>query len=362
MEIKFYLKMLQRRWWVVVITILVALNVALISAYFTKPIYKTSVRFSISPSATEMATGQETLDSLGTLDSRTIVQTFAEFLNSDRIYDETVKSMNLDPASLNDYTRTTVVLPDANILELTMQGYDPKLVALLANNTGLNAITHIKQLYKVYDINVLDPALVPTIPISPKPLQDAGVAALLGLVIGAALAISSEQIRLPLESYRQRASLDPVSMVLNHRYFVSRIDELIASNPSEAVSVGLVRLNNLRDLIDIMPQNVVQQLMRQVAATLLKELRGSDLVGRWNETTFSLLLPSTNETAAQRTMERIRLALDKPVTLENYGETIELDPCVSVSSYHAGDTTADVTERAEALLAPRRAPIEKTPR
>jgi hypothetical protein len=69
---------------------------------------------------------------------------------------------------------------------------------------------------------VLDPALVPTIPIH-RTLQDAGVAALLGLVIGAAAGYSSEQIRLPLESYRQRASLDPVSIVLNHRYFVSRI-------------------------------------------------------------------------------------------------------------------------------------------
>jgi hypothetical protein len=52
-------------------------------------------------------------------------------------------------------------------------------------------------------------------------------------------------------------------------------------------------------------------------------------------------------------------ALEQPVTLENYGETIELDPCVSVSSYHAGDTTADVTERAEALLAPAELPSKK---
>jgi len=347
MEIKFYLKMLQRRWWIVGLTVILAVNVALITAYLTKPVYHSSAVFTVSPSTELGTTGQETLNSLDTLDKPSINQTYAEVLNSQRVYEETLKSMNLRVENMTSYTRSAVVLPSANVLELTVEGSDPKLVALLANNLGQNAIAHIKQIYTAYNIIVLDPALVPSIPISPQPVRDAGVACLLGLVIGAALAIASEQIRVPLDSYRLRASLDPISLVFTRRYINHRIDELLSQNQIDETSLGLIRLNGLRDLIDTLPQSIIQQLMRYVATSLSKELRGNDVICRWSKTTFALLLPSTNEIAAARTMERIRNALHKPVDLENYGETVNLDPYISVTSFQVGDTTVGISKRAE---------------
>ena len=350
MEIKMYLGMLKRGWWIILLTVLIAVNAALIAAYFPTPIYQASARFSVSPSASLTGSGQEVLNSLEALDKRSIIQTYAEFLNSQRIYEGTVQAMGLNLEDLEDYKRSTVVLPDANILDLTFEGPDAQLVALLANNTGQSAITSIKELYKVYDINPLDPAVVPVVPIRPQPLRDAGVAAVLGLVLGVALAITSEQLRVPLDSYRQKASLDPVSNVFNRRYLQHRLDEWHSRSTPEKYSLGLVRLNNLLDMIDTLPSNIVQQLLRQVTAILKKELRGNDVIGRWDDTTFVLVLPNTPEEAAARTMDRIRSALLAPINLANYGEQIELHPTVAVSSYHDGETADNVTERAEYAL------------
>ena len=350
MEIKLYLRMLQRGWWIIAVTIFMAVNVALIFDYLSTPIYSSSARFTVSPSPTIFTSGQETLNSMDVLDKRSITQTFAEFLNSPQVYKETLLSMNLVPTDMLNYKHSTVVIPTSNVLEVTIEGPDAKLVASLANNIGQNAIQKIKQLYKIYDINMLDPALVPIIPIRPQPLLDAGVAALLGLVIGAALAITWEQILVPLEAYRQQASLDPVSLVLNRRYLENRLFELIAHKSPEGISIGLVRLNGLQDLIDTLPQSVVQKLMRQVAGVLRKELRGNDMIGRWNDTTFILVLPATSEAAAGRTMDRIRVSLLKPVNLVNYGETFKLDPLTSVASYQEDDTPASVTQRAQDTL------------
>lgn len=350
MEIKLYFSMLKRGWWIIALTILVAINVALIFSYLTKPIYRTVARFSVSPSPVMISPGQETLNSLEALDSRSIVQTYAEFLNSQQIYSEALRFMDLNPANMNEYTHTTVVIPSANILELTVEGPDPEIVAMLANNIGQSAIARIKQLYNIYDINVLDPALIPTVPIKPLPLRDASVSALLGLILGAALAISSGQIRESIDSYRNRGSLDPVSMVLNSRYLQIRIDELITKNPTKEMSLGFVRLNGLRDLIDALPLGVTQTLFRQVSAILQNELRGNDMIGRWNDATFAIVLPATPETAANRTMDRIRTALLKPIHLENYDETILLDPNIGVSAYQEGDTTSDVIARADDAL------------
>jgi diguanylate cyclase (GGDEF)-like protein len=350
MEIKLYLKMLQRRWWIVLLTVLVALNVALISAYLTKPTYQASVRFSVSPSASEMIDGQAILNSMDVLDKPTVAQTYAEFLNSERIYRETLVSMNLNLADMDDYTRSSVVIPSSNILELTVTGPNPDIVSKLANNVGQKAIQNVKALYRVYDITILDPAQVPTIPISPQPLRDGALAVLLGSVIGVALAITSEQVRVPLEAYRQRASMDSVSRVFTRRYLLNRIDEVIEKNPNSVTSLGMVRMNNLRDFIDTLPEGVVQQLMRQVAVILKKELRGNDLIGKWDEITFAIMLQETSDMAATRTMERISHALIKPLILENYGEMIYLEPTISVSTFQPGDSTGDLTGRAEASM------------
>ena len=350
MEIKLYLRMLQKGWWIIALTILVAINVALITSYFTKPIYQASASYSVSPSASLAGSDQDVLNSLEALDKRSIIQTYAEFLNSQRIYEETVQAMGLSMEELAETSKSTVVLPDANILVLPIQGPDAVLIADLANKVGKNAIDNIKQLYKVYDINPLDPASVPSIPIRPQPVRDAGVAALLGIVIGAALAIVSGQVRVPLEAYKQRASLDAVSNVYNRRYIQNRLDEWTLKGNPETYSLGMIRLNSLRDMIDTLPANVVQQLLREVTATFKKELRGNDLIGRWNDTTFVLVLPSTPEIAATRTVERIRAKLLKPILLSDYGENIQLDPVIGVSSFKMGETANNVSGRAEDQL------------
>ncbi len=350
MELKLYLRMIKQSWWIILLTILIAVNVALISAYITQPIYQANARFSVSPSANLVGSDQDVLNSLEALDKRSIIQTYAEFLNSQSIYEETVKNMGLNPADLTKYTRTTVVLPDANILDLTFEGPDATLVATLANNTGQTAINHIQQLYKVYDINPLDPAVVSVVPIKPQPLRDAGVAAVLGLVLGVALAIVSEQIRIPLEAYRLKASLDPVSNVFTRRYIQHRLGELHSRETVEKYSIGLIRLNGLSDMVDTLPINIIQQLLRQVTAIFKKELRGNDMIGRWDDTTFVIVLPKTSEEAAARTMERIRATLQTPIELVNYGETIQLAPTVSVSSFHDGESAGYVTEQAEFAL------------
>lgn len=350
MEIKLYFRMLQRGWWIVLLTIFAAMIVALFSAYMATPVYEATSRFSVNPNLTLALNGTEILNSMQALDKRSIIQTYAEFLNSQRVYDDTIKSLNIDPSTLVNYTHSTNVVTDANVLELTVTGTNANLVAELANKIGENAIDYIKQINQVYDISVLDPAQVPVIPVSPQPLRDTGVAALLGLIIGAALAIMSEQIKVPLDAYRNLSRMDPVSQVFNRRYIQNRLEENISQKPGDIISLGMIRLNGLNELIDTLPEGMVQQLLREVTNILKKELRGNDLIGRWDRTTFLLILPTTPEIAAVKTLGRIKIALLNPINLVNYGETVLVDPVTSVASYKDGEKTGDIIHRLEQSL------------
>lgn len=349
MEIKLYLKMLQRGWWIILLTALIATASSLIVSFLTVPQYSATARFIITPSPS-LKTSVEVINSLNTLDRSSVVTTYVEVMNSDKILSDSLAFLNVNPATVVDYTVQAVALPSASVLELTVTGSDPKLVADLSNAIGQQTIVFSNSINFILSINFLDTATYPVSPISPRPLSDAGIALLLGVVAGAALAIVSEQIRIPLETFRQRTRLDSVTGVYNLRYFRQAVEEEIAKDADGELSVGIIELSGMKDLMESLPPSGLQYILNKVTGVLRKELRGNDIVGRWNAYSFSVLLPATPSTAAKRTYDRIFQALSQEVTLSAFDVTINLDPHIGGAVYSNAITAQDLFSKAESSL------------
>ncbi len=358
MEIKFYSEMLRRNWWMVVLTTLVALNASLVASYLTTPQFTSSTRFVVSPNL-GILSGRDMITSMEALDKRSIVQTYSEFLNSRRVFEETIDVLGINEIIAKEYIVTTVVLPDTNILELTVSGPDPETVALLANGIGKHAVDAISLLYTAYDINVLDPAMPATTPFTPQPVRDATLAVVLGLVGGAALAIISEQIRIPIETYRKRLRIDTVTGVYNIRYFKQLLSDKLLSTPSDQLSVGIIGLGGLQEIVKTIPPLAVQNLLRSITDILRRELRGNDAIGRWDETSYIVLLPTTTGEAAARTFERIYHALKEPLELGQYGISVSLEPAVGGAVYSNAINATELLDQAEKALKTAREDQEK---
>ncbi|GAB4501962.1 MAG: hypothetical protein Fur0035_15070 [Anaerolineales bacterium] len=358
MEIRLYMEMLRRSWWVIVLTVLVALIASLSSSYLTTPLYQSSARFIVSPNP-DLITGKDVVNSLAALDKRSILSTYAEFLSSRRIFLETLQGLQLTTEAMSDYTVTTVVLPEAAILEMTVTGPDPVMVALLANSIGQRAIEYISLFYSAYDISVLDSAIPAEAPYTPQPVRDAGLALGLGLVGGAALAILSEQLRIPLESYRQRLRIDNETDVFNSRYFRTLLDAEISSKPNDLLSVGIVDVAGLQEVLETLPPVASQRLLRKVTEILRKELRGNDVIGRWSETSFIVMLPTTPGTAAARTFQRIYQALLEPIEVQGYGLTVSADPHIGGSVFSNDLTSEELLAQSQSALEQARRDPEK---
>jgi diguanylate cyclase (GGDEF)-like protein len=349
METRLYFQMLQRGWWVIVLAALVAVSVSLGLSYLATPQYQATASFIITPSAT-LTVGRDVVNSLDTLDRRSIVSTFAEVMNSRRIVDDAATSVGVNEKALEDYEILAVVLPESSVLELDVSGPDPKITADLTNAIGAEAIKFSRGFNQVYDLNFLDTAVAPEEPFSPQPLRDAGLALLLGAAAGALLVILSEQIRIPLESYRQRARMDNLTGVYNARYFRTMLEEELARRPDEVLSVGIVELYGLHDLLETVPMSAAQRLLRTITDRLRKELRGNDAIGRWSETSFIVMLPATQGSAANRTFDRIYQSLVQSIPLAEYGVTVNADPRVGGSVYSNDITSAELVEQAESAL------------
>lgn len=337
MEIKLYFRMLQRSWWLIAVAALAAVMVTLTISYLTPPTYRAISRFIVSPNATIITGGSNVLDSINVLDKRSIITTYAEILNSPRIYRETLSLLQLREEDLTGYTSTAVALPDTNIIEFSVEGPDPEVVALLANSIGQRAVEYVQSLYQVYDLTLLDPASVPTIPISPVPLRDAGVSLVVGLALGIALALIRELLRAPLENFMQQRRVDSMSTALNRQAFEEKLQEVAFASVTD-FSLCMVHLEGLRDYINILPQPTLQTILRHVTQTLKNQLRGNDLVGRWSELDFAVLLSDTSGDAALNTMSRVRTALSVPIKIDVSGEDLYLLPQIGVAEYRVGDT------------------------
>jgi len=233
---------------------------------------------------------------------------------------------------------------------LSVDGPDPSKATHLANSLGQQAISYITQLYTVYEVSFMDTASQPTEPISPQPVRDASLAFVLGLVMGAVLAIVREQLRTPLEAFLARTQVDSISSAYNRRFFEDRLDDFTGRSAESLLSLGLVRLDGLANYLQVMPQPVIQQLLRQITDIMRSELRGNDAIGRWDESTFSIMLPNTPGKAAVATMGRVQSSLSNPMRFSPDGETVRLEPKVGIGERLAGDGSNLVIERAESAL------------
>jgi diguanylate cyclase (GGDEF)-like protein len=349
MEIKLYLRMLQKGWWIILLAALVALASSLIVSFLTTPQYSATARFIIIPSPS-LKTSSEVINSLNTLDRVSVVATYVEVMNSNKIFSDSLNSLNVDPVTMTDYAVQAVALPSSSVLELTVTGPDPKLVAELSNAIGQQTIAFANSINFILTINFLDIATSPSVPITPQPLRDAGLALVIGLVIGSLVAILSEQIRIPFEVYRQRMNIDSMTGVYNNRYFRRIIDEMISENPDKNFSMGLIEINGLRDLLESLPVSALQQLLQRVTDTLRNELRGNDVIGRWDDISFSILLPETPGKATSKTFDRIYQALLSPIDLPQFDLTIHLDPHIGGVVYSNRITTQELFSKANNSL------------
>lgn len=339
MEIRYYLRVIQRGWWLILATILVAVNISLIYSYYiTTPMYEAVARFIVSPNLQNTDT-RDMVNSIEALDKRSIISTYAEVLNSHQVINSTMELLRQNPGDFDGYVTSVVVLPETNIIRFSVKGPNPEVAALLANSIGQNAIDFVQNLYVIYNIDFLDKALIPTEPYQPRPAQSAGLAFIGGLILGVGLAIFKDQLSDTLDKLGQRNMVDVESQAFKRVYFEKRMRQEIINQPETVLTLGVIHLMGIQEIYDSLPQAYINQILRKVTETLKYELRGNDIVGRWSKVQFSILLPSTSGVSATSKLERISALLNKPISLEgDRGGEFVLDPRIGFADRQIGQS------------------------
>lgn len=184
----------KRYWWLILLAFAIGFGSA---AFFTRrrpPTYRATTTLVVGPNET-LKTTREVVDSLNTLDRRSVVATFAQLPSGRTVRERAQQQLQLAEAQLAPFEVRTAVVPDTNVLEVSVEGPDPRLAAGFADAVADQTTGYAREVYDIYGMKVLDRARVPAEPAGPGLSRNLLVGAVLGLLIGVGVASLFESLR-----------------------------------------------------------------------------------------------------------------------------------------------------------------------
>ncbi len=362
MELREYLRILLKRWWLIIPLTMISFAASLFFSYAQTPIYESKAtyitRLNTTSSGGTDSSGNSNPDTIiygmDTLtNQQRIFITYCQVMTSKALRNEALQLLNTDLTGVNmsKYKVSCANLPETNVLSVIVQGPSPELARRLNEAIGLAGIARANSLYSYFPIEPLDPVSVSAHPVFPKHLQNGVLGGALGLVLGITLALMIEYLRSPLERMEAMSIRHQQLGIYNERYFRQRVEE--ETNRAHArlrpISVALLRLDANEDFA-LLPEPVRTTMLRSAALTMQDALRQGDIVAYLKPNTFGVLLAETPGDEAQEILQKLHTDLrSRTFEASGYISSFVANTGVVASSGGALGYQATLEKAAEAL-------------
>jgi diguanylate cyclase (GGDEF)-like protein len=344
MELKAYLRILLRRWWIVLPTFLITLTAAIVFTFSRLPVYSSTATFVVRPN-TAFGDVKSFVSGLEILSRRTeIATTYSQVASSRVIKEQATEELGLSREQKKDLSVVSQLLAGTNVIEITVEAHDPEVARDLASMVGLKTVAYLQDLYEAYDLKPLDEAALPSSPIAPNRKLSLALGAVLGLVLGGGLAFLSEYLQTPLENLAHYDIFDHESGVYNSRYFRQRLGEEMSRSRHNryALSLALMNVDHLGVISTSFSPEARNEALRKVAVFLKQYLREEDVVARLDGTVFAFLLPDMPAEQAKAAMEKLQTRVAwTPFEIERNSVKLNLSSAAGVTAYQYNGTGQD---------------------
>jgi len=193
-----YLRVFGERWKLVALFTIASTAVAILITATTPKVYQADVQIFVA----SISSADSSANYQAAAFTQTQVQTFATIVASPDVLDKVETDLNLPKGSVQDRKLKAKISATAptgqSIVNLHVQDSSPSDAALIANSVSRFFTKVVEGYYsgprgsQPLRLFVTDPATAPSTPISPKPLLNISLGLLLGLLVGAALAVSRD--------------------------------------------------------------------------------------------------------------------------------------------------------------------------
>jgi diguanylate cyclase len=162
----------------------------------------------------------------------------------------------------------------------------------------------------------------------------------------------TDQLKAELEQYRREAQIDPLTGLYNRRAMDSHMEDLLATRAGDALSVVMLDIDHFKRINDTYGHALGDVVIRNVAETIRKCIRGEDFAVRFGGEEFLVLLPNTPLDGASKVAETIRSRIEA-LRLIRKRDNFTMSPftiSLGVATRRHDDTQDTLVERADRAL------------
>ena len=164
----------------------------------------------------------------------------------------------------------------------------------------------------------------------------------------------NDQLRDSVAQTIEMAVIDGLTGLHNRRYLDSHLQTLFDRSVARRrpLSLMITDLDRFKSINDTHGHDGGDDVLREFARRLRKNVRGIDLACRFGGEEFVVVMPDTEAHIAEKVAERIRVGIEKePFVIGSSGLSINVTVSVGVSSIRRGaDTVEELMKRADVAL------------
>ena len=156
-------------------------------------------------------------------------------------------------------------------------------------------------------------------------------------------------LRGALDHEKKMARLDPLTGVPNARYFVELTGKEIERSRryKHPLTLAYIDCDFFKDVNDHFGHQTGDHLLRIMAQTLLRNIRGSDIIGRLGGDEFAILMPEIGETLAPQALDRLHDRLSEAMARGEWAVTFSMGVAIFL---HAPDSVETLIRNADNLM------------
>ena len=190
-----FLYALLKRWWIIALTTILALIIGIVlNWYVFVPIYEASTTLYIRSINSSYSNNTSASDYSSLLVETQLIKDYREIIKSRLVVGEVMTRLGLNDESLSLVASRIVVTSktDTRILQISVKDADNKKATDIANKTAEVFSEKVSDIMKVGNINIIDKAITPTLPVSPNKQLNMMLAIILGLGVGVVIILLIE--------------------------------------------------------------------------------------------------------------------------------------------------------------------------
>ncbi|HOQ38592.1 MAG TPA: polysaccharide biosynthesis tyrosine autokinase [Acetivibrio sp.] len=174
--------LLLKKWYLIVVCLILATTTAfLVTKFYLKPVYKAESTLFLGKEPGQIALSITDIQ----LNNQLVVD-YRQILKSRRVAKIINEKLGVDIKEFQSKVGVTTV-KDSRIFSISYEDTDPELAANVVNELADVIQDLAAEIIEVKNVNIIDIAEIPDVPISPSTKKNVAVSAFLGLLLGAAL-------------------------------------------------------------------------------------------------------------------------------------------------------------------------------